>query len=117
MPTKLSEKAVEGSTFIIRVEFFETTPSGKTPIVPNSGLTWSLVDIEGNIINSRDNIPLDPPADTIDIALSGEDLASSGNHSLRRYLIVKGTYNGVFGNDLSIIDEVAFQISNLRGEP
>ncbi len=118
MPTKLSEKAVEGSTFGIKVDFTaKADPSDLvgTPFTPNAGLTWSLTDRHGNEINGRTDEPL-TEAESVVIALTGDDLALAGGPT-RRFVIVKGTYNGVLGNNMSLIDEVSFQIQNLVGEP
>lgn len=115
MPTKLSEKAVEGSTFTIRAEFNEVLPNGtKNPVVPNAGLVWKLSDKDGQIVNNRTAEPLTPAA-SVDIVLSGADLALADNHPVRRFLTVIGTYNGLAGNNLPLIDEVSFQVYNLVG--
>ena len=116
MPTKLKEKAVEGSTFGIRAEFIVKLPEGDTPIVPNAPLTWSLRDKDGNIINSRDDVPL-TPASSVDVVLTGADLALPNNRPEERFVTINGTYNAVYGNNLSLVDEVSFQITNLVGEP
>jgi hypothetical protein len=116
MPTKLSEKAKESSTFAIRVNFtVKTDPDDKvgTPFTPNSGLTWSLKDKDGNEVNGKTDVPI-TPAESVTIVLSGADLALVGG-SIRRYVIVRGTFNGVLGNNLPLIDEVSFQIQNLVG--
>jgi len=114
MPTKLLEKAVEGSTFMIRVEFNESTPAGPLPVIPKAGLKWGLREKDGTVVNSRENQVITPAA-TVDITLSGNDLALSGGRPLRRYLTIEGTYDGLAGNDLPIIDEASFQIYNLVG--
>lgn len=116
MPSKLSEKAKEGSTYIIEASFYEVTPTGKSPVTPNGGLTWSLCDIDGNTINSRDDVPIIVVAPTIYIVLKDNDLALTGG-SVKRTLSLKGTYDSIYGNDLPLIDEVEFQVSDLRGEP
>lgn len=117
MPTKLREKAVEGSTFTVRASFNEVLPDGtKNPVVPNSGLVWSLKDKDGVVVNSRTSEPLTPAA-FVDIVLQGADLALADDHPVRRFVTVSGTYNGLAGNNLPIIDEVSFQISNLVGKP
>ncbi len=118
MPTELSERAVEGSTFGIKVEFTaKADPSDLvgTPFTPNSGLTWSLVDRHGNAVNGKTDQPL-TSAESVVIALTGDDLALVGGPT-DRFVIVKGTYNGVLGNNMKLIDEVSFQIQNLVGEP
>lgn len=116
MPSKLLEAAQEGSTFTIVVEFYEIAPDGvPTPIVPNSGLIWSLKDRSGQTINSRDSVNLDPPAQSVMITLSGDDLKTFSGKATRRYVTVQGTYNGLAGNNLPLAEEVSFQIKNLVG--
>lgn len=116
MPQKLSEKAVEKSSFTIRFEFNERTPSGLVPFVPNSGLIWSLVDEDGQTINNRQDVSIDPPAQTVDVVLIGNDLALAGGHPVTRYVTISGTYNGTAGNNLPVIDEASFQIVNVKGK-
>jgi len=116
MPTKLSEKAIEGSTFAIKTDFaVKDDPSDEvgTPFIPNAGLVWSLVDKDGSIVNDRIDEPL-TPAESVTIVLKGDDLALTGG-PVRRYVIVRGTFNGVLGNNLPLVDEVSFQIENLKG--
>jgi hypothetical protein len=118
MSTKLPEKAIEGSTYGIKVEFTEKTdpsdPEG-IPFTPNSGLKWSLKDKAGNEVNGRTDEPL-TPAESVIIVLKGADLALGGG-STHRYVTVEGTYNGVLGDNLPIVDEASFQIVNLVGMP
>jgi hypothetical protein len=116
MPQKLSEKAVEKSSYTVRFEFNERTPSGLVPFVPNSGLIWSLVDEDGQTVNSKKDIPIDPPAQTVDVVLKGDDLALADGHPVMRYVSIEGTYNGTAGNDLPMIDEASFQIVNIKGK-
>jgi len=113
MPVKLDEDAVEGSTFTIVVEFNERTPSGLNPITPNSGLKWTLHDGKGNIINNQQDVPIDPPVQSAQITLKGDDLKTLAGKSNRRYVTVEGTYNGTGGNNLPLIEEVSFKIINL----
>lgn len=116
MPTRLVDRAVEDSTYIVVASFYENTPNGKVPIVPNVGLTWKLVDEDGVVVNGRTAVPI-TPAIEVYIVLKGADLAVSGNHPVRRAVTVVGTYDGFFGNNLPIIDEAVFQIFNLKGRP
>ena len=116
MPTKLLEKAIESSTFAIKTDFtVKTDPSDKvgTPFTPNEGLVWSLTDKDGNIVNNRIGESL-IPAESVTIVLKGDDLALTGG-PVRRYVIVRGTFDGVLGNNLPLVDEVSFQIENLKG--
>lgn len=118
MSTKLSEKAQEGSTYAIRVDFtVKADPDDTvgTPFTPNSGLVWSLKDKDGAVINGR-NAEAIASAESITIVLSGADLALTGG-SARRFVTVKGQFNGVLGDNLSLIGEASFQIENLVGQP
>lgn len=115
MPTKLTEQAVENSSFGIRSTFTEKTPGGDVPFTPNTGLTWSLSNRDGSPVNGKTDVPI-TPAPFIDIVLTGADLALIGG-PVERYVTVNGTYDGVLGNGLPIVDEVSFQICNLKGKP
>lgn len=113
--TDLEEKAPEGGTFGIRCNFVEKTPDGDVPYTPKPGLVWSLKDASGNPVNGRTSIPISP-AQSVDIVLSGNDLALVGGPS-KRFVTVEGTYDGILGSDLPIVKEVSFQIKNLVGKP
>ena len=116
MTTKLSIKAIEGSTFGIVAAFVEKTTDDLEglPITPNAGLTWSLTEKDGTPVNGKTKVPLDP-APSVVIVLSGDDLALSGGYPVQRYVILEGTYNSILGDDLVLLDEVSFQIENLKG--
>lgn len=118
MSTKLSEKAQEGSTFAIRVDFtVKVDPDDLVgiPFTPNSGLTWSLKDPAGNEINGKTDVDI-ASAESITIVLKGLDLALAGG-PVHRHVTLKGTFNGVLGDNLPLIGEVSFQIQNLVGMP
>ena len=118
MSQQLFEKAQEGSTYAIRVDFtVKTDPDDEagTPFTPNSGLKWSLKDKHGNVINDKGSESIDS-AESITIVLQGADLALLGG-SEHRYVTVTGTYNGVLGDNLPLVGEVSFPIENLVGKP
>jgi hypothetical protein len=116
MPTThLDEKAPEEGTFGIRCDFVEKAPEGNVPFTPKAGLIWSLTNSNGVPVNARTDVPISP-AQSITVVLKGDDLALTGG-SAKRYLLVEGTYDGILGNDLTVIKEVSFQIDNLRGKP
>lgn len=116
MTTRLELKASEGSTFGIVANFVEIRSDiqGSSPITPNDGLTWSLKEKDGSIVNSRKDVPL-VSAPSVIIVLSGADLALPGTSELRRYVTIKGSYNSLLGSNLPILDEASFQIENLVG--
>ena len=112
MPSKITQKINEKSTAVFTVAV--TDEDGKS-VVPKS-LSWSLVDLVEKVINDRLRVPVETPAASNDIVLSGDDLAM-GNPTLReerRWLVVEGTYASDAGSDLPFTDEVQFTIYNLR---
>lgn len=113
--THLDEKAPEGGTFGIRCDFVEKTPEGDVPFTPKAPLTWNLRDSKGAEVNGKSDIPISP-AQSVTIVLKGGDLTLTGSSAIR-YVLVEGTYDGVLGNDLTVIKEVSFQIENLKGKP
>ncbi len=54
MSVQLEDYAVEGSTFPIEVTFKDSNDQEVTPTIA----TWTLKDADGNIINSRENVPI-----------------------------------------------------------
>jgi hypothetical protein len=110
MPTTLTTEAVEQSTFAIVAAF---TDDAGAAVVPNSGLTWTLTDVAGNVVNSRDAVSISS-ASTITIVLHGADLAlSSSFRDNKRLLTIEGTYNSSLGSNLEIRDQVLFTIADL----
>lgn len=106
--TYLSDHAKEKSTFIPVVTFRDPD---EQLVVPNSGLTWTLTDVEGNVINSRQAVPI-TAASVVNVVLSGNDLVIRANSEL--ILLVEGTFNSVtYGNNLPIKDEIRFIVDNL----
>lgn len=98
--------AVEGSTFVITVSL---TDEAGNAVVPKTG-TWSLIDLKGNIINSRENVAISPLAASYDVVLSGDDLPAK---TLR--LLIQATYDSDKGADLNLRDEIAFNVTDLVG--
>ena len=108
MPTTLTTHAVEKSTFVITVAFQDEQGNSVTP----NELTWTLTDMNGNVINNRDQVSITPDS-SVDIVLSGDDLALEGDAPELRVLTVEGTYSSDLGNDLPIKDSVRFIVDNL----
>jgi hypothetical protein len=111
----LDERAPEGGTFGIRCDFVEKTPEGDVPFVPKADPLWSLMDSNSQPVNGKTDVSI-TAAQSITIVLKGADLALAGSSAIR-YLLVEGLYDGVLGNDLTVIKEVSFQIDNLKGKP
>lgn len=106
MPTLLTTEAVEQSTFVIRASF---TDEAGAAVAPNSGLSWTLTDVVGNVVNSRSAVAISP-ATTITIVLHGDDLAvADAYRDNRRLLTIEGTYTSSLGI-LEIVDWMQFTV-------
>ena len=53
---------------------------------------------------------VETPAATVTIALKNLDLVLDAAYDLLRIFTLTGTYDSVLGDDLPIVDEVAFEI-------
>lgn len=103
-------KAIEKSTYVITVSF---TDENGAAVTPDAGLNWSLTDMNGNYINSRQDVVISP-ATSVNVVLSGDDLKLTGaKDSGRRVLTVQGTYDSTLGSDLPLKGETQFDITDL----
>ncbi len=112
MPTKFikaPDKVPEEGSAIFTAAFADENGAA---VAPNSGLTWTLTDASGNVINSRSAVAL-TSASSVTIKLSGDDLAIGANGT-ERHLLIQGTYASG-GNTLNIRDAAIFFIDDLVG--
>lgn len=112
--TRITTPATEKGTAVFTVAF---TDQASAAVVPNSGLTWTLSDTLGAVVNSRSAVSLTAAA-TVYIVLSGSDLALSSSYAgSERVLTVEGTYNttvgGVAQTNLPLKLECHFVIQDL----
>lgn len=108
MTINLTSNANEKGTYIVSVTF---TDEDDASVTPNSGLTWTLTDLDGNVINSREDVAI-TEASTIDIVLTDSDLQVVTGHD-RRIVTVEGTYDSSLGTNLPIKEEIRFAITDL----
>jgi hypothetical protein len=106
MATHLSVAAVEESTYVVTAAF---TNEDGDPVIPST-VVWTLSDIDGTIINSRENVA-ETPATTVNIVLTGDDLAVSGSYT--RIVTVIALYNSDYGTGLSLKAAASFNLENL----
>jgi len=106
MSTQLTVTAVEESTYIVVATFVDEDDA---LITPNT-ITWTLSDLDGTIINSRENVSITPDT-SVNIVLSGDDLAVSGSRT--RVVTVKATYDSSYGVGLTLKAAAKFDIENL----
>lgn len=84
----IKPNANESSSYYVLATFYDEDDSA---VVPDT-LKWTLADISGNIVNSRDEVVVSTLNSTVVIALSGDDLAVDGYFSNRRVMTFTGTY-------------------------
>jgi hypothetical protein len=111
--TVLTTPALEQSTYAIVASFFDEQ---NEPVEPNDDLTWTLTDLQGNVINARERVPI-ASATSVTIVLHGDDLATCETCGRRRVLTIEGTYNSALGSGLELKQEVQFKIANLIAVP
>jgi len=106
----LTIKAEEESTYIIRVTFKDEDGNA---VVPDT-IYWKLTDSDGNVINSRD-VESVVVASTIDITLSGDDLAvvTTKGSNKKRVLTIWGLYDSDVGYNLPYKDACKFFLKDL----
>ena len=100
MPTKLDVEQLEGGTVIVKCSFHDATDES---IAPNT-LSYSLKDIEGNIINAQDSISVTPDT-TVHVALTGADLPYG-----RVYFELNGEYDSTYGSGLKLHDYAQIEL-------
>jgi len=105
----LTKVAVEESTYVIVVSFFDE--AGNT-LTPNS-VNWTLTDRSNTVVNSKVN-QTETPAIVVAIVLSGDDLQIFGEGSKeRRKVLISGTYDSDYGTDLPYNIAAEFEIDNI----
>lgn len=109
MPTELTDRAPERGSFGVEFTFLDQDGSALTP---KAGLNWTLTDVEGTVVNGRENVAI-TAASTVTVVLSGLDLAvGDGLFGFWRKLLIQGTYDSTLGTNLPLTDEVWFEIQN-----
>jgi len=105
--------ATDQSSYVVQVDFSDETGAEVTP----TAATWTLTDGNGDLVNTRENIPVTSLASTIYVALSGADLdveeAGDRTENLR-CLVVSASYNSILtGSLLPIKKAVKFLVTDL----
>lgn len=110
--SSLTITASEESTLVINYAFTDEDSVAATPV----SATWTLSDCEGAIINNREDVTIASLSTSIDIVVSGDDLAmQSANDDGHRVFLVKGTYNSTLGSGLPFTDQCDFFIEGFVG--
>jgi hypothetical protein len=103
----------ERSTGVVIAAF---TDDAGTAVVPSS-ITWTLTDTFGTVVNSRSAVSVLTPAASVDIVLSGADLALPSNLHTTRVLTIEAVYTSSAGTDLPLKEEATITIVDLLNVP
>ena len=109
-------EAVEGSTLGITISFTDDDGAAETPTSAN----WTLTDVDGNPINSRDEVNIGSLDTSVTVTLSGDDLAITAGETgtlygeVKRRFIVQAVYDSTLGNNLPMVDSVEFKIRDIK---
>lgn len=87
----LTTPANEQSVYWVTIGFLDEDNNAMAPDVA----TWTLTDLEGNIINSKEDEPITTPDTEETLEFSGDDLAVDGNDIVQRLITLEGTYTSV----------------------
>ena len=107
--TTLTTSAIEGGTYVISFSF---TDEDGDPVTPNQ-LSWTLTDDEGNVINSREDVVISPPAASVDVLLQGDDLDPGDSKLAELIFTIEGTYNSDLGSNLPIVAQCKLPVDGL----
>ena len=102
--------ATEGSAYPVTIAL---TDDAGGALIPDTA-TWTLTDLDGNVINSRNAVSL-TPASSMTLVLSGDDLdVATGYEKAERALIIEGTYTDpTFGSGLDFRQEFRLTVEAL----
>jgi len=103
------ENAIEKSTYIVTVAF---TDEDGDDLIPTT-ITWTLTDVSGTVVNSREDVSVAIPAASINIVLSGDDLAIISGVTNKRILTVEAIYTSDYGIGLPLKARAEFTIEAL----
>lgn len=107
--TFLPKVATELGTYIIDVTLLDEDGDSLAPAT----LSWSLKDVGGNVVNSREDVEIDPPTSSVTITLTGADLALTANRPAQRILSLSGTYTTALGVEAALTESATFIIAPL----
>jgi len=104
----------EKSAGVITVAFKDEDGDDLTP----TSIKWTLTTTDGvTIINEREQKAVVTPAASIEILLSGDDLAlltaEVSDRTVARKLTIEAVYDSDLGDDLPLNSEKSFSVRNL----
>ena len=109
----LSERAREAGSFVFQIDFTNELGAATIPV----SATWSLVDADDEVVNDRHQIPITGLAETVYVAVHGDDLLAAGNGEEDfRFFVIEATYlSALTGSILPANRAARFRITDLPG--
>jgi hypothetical protein len=102
--------ATEGSSYPFAVALTDSTGAAMTP----TSCSWTLIDKNGAVINSRLNVSM-PPATSMPVVLLSADLQCIDSDFNIRILTIKAVYTSSYGSGLTLNKEYLIPIIPLAG--
>lgn len=103
----LTTPANEQGVYWITVGYLDEDNNAMAP----DTATWTLTDLEGSVINTREDEEIETPTTEDTIELSGLDLAVDGNDIVQRLVTIEGTYTSeTFGASKPFKIQIKFPI-------
>jgi uncharacterized repeat protein (TIGR02543 family) len=99
----------EGSSKAIVASFVDESGAAFIP----SAIFWSLYNGQGEVINTRLNVPA-APASSVRIILSGDDNKSVARRA-ERVVVLRATYTGTDGVSATAVGECRYSVNNITG--
>ena len=112
MPIILTGRAEEKSSVGMRITVVDEEGDDLIP----SAATWTLTDLDGTVINSREDVAITPLAAEMTVLLSGDDLAltDQSNALEMRLFTFEGTYDPGDASAAPIKESGEFPVYNLK---
>lgn len=115
----IKEKAGEESTFPLEAALLDYQgvfiPEGDI-----TSITWTLSDVDGNIINSRKDVVIAAITNPVTAVLFGDDLvvlAGDSDNQYKRRFTMKYVFDSEFGTGQPQNEEAEFQIDPFVNVP
>jgi hypothetical protein len=118
----LKEHAKKRGSYPIRATFTGRDGDGNIFTIDETDiktLKWNLSDIDGNIINNREEEEISSITNPYFLVLGGDDLGllagEEEREEIKRRVSFEGTYDSIqFGNDQELVVEIGFVLDNVK---
>jgi len=113
MPSKITVtngNPRESGVIVLTIAFEDEDGTAVTP----SSASWSLHDRLEEVVNSREDVPIDSLDTSVEVVLSGDDLdLGTGDNGLR-YFSCQYTYTSDLGSMTDVVDGY-FRVEDVIG--